>query len=123
MSKQLSNNIAELNESIQQYFQAKIGLVKLLMLKKSVKSLTFLFGFLIMILLFVLFIAFAGGAFVIWYGLTYNDYLTGMLIVSGFIFSMLLIFILLRKKILTSLFLANISNILFEEDEDQDEEN
>lgn len=119
MGDKLTKNLAGLNDSIKQYLQARIDLFKLTMLKKATNSLGFIFGLLIIILMSTLFVAFAGAAFVIWYGITFNNYLEGALIFSGFLMFVLIMFILFRKKILTSVFLYNISNILFEEDEDE----
>jgi len=117
MGDNLTNSMAELNDSVKQYLQAKIDLVKLLLLRKVSKALTFVFDLMVILLLIMLLVAFGGAAFAIWYGLTYGDYLTGVLIVTGFVILTLLVFLLGRKKLLASVFLSNISNILFEEDE------
>lgn len=118
MSSKLKNSFSELNESVKQYLQVKTDLLKLLILKKATNFLGFIFGLVLIILLSTLIVAFAGAVFVIWYGLTFNNYLTGMLIFTGFLLIVLVIFLLIMKKMLTSFFLSNISVIIFEEDDD-----
>ena len=120
MGDKLTNHMAELSDAVKQYLQAKIDLVKLLLLRKVSKALTFVFDLMIIFLLAMLLVGFGGAAFAIWYGLTYGDYLTGVMIVTGFILLLLVVFLLVRKQLLASIFLSNISNILFEEDEYQE---
>jgi len=119
MNNRLANNIAELNESVKLYLQARLDLVKLLLLKKATNSLTFLFGSLVIILLSAIIVAFAGAAFVVWYGASYNNYLEGVLLITGFFLLVLVLFIVFRKKFLTSIFLSNLSEIIFDDDEDE----
>lgn len=118
MGEKLTNNLTELSDSVKQYFHVKIDLIKLLLLRKISKSLSFVFELLIITLLLMLFAAFAATAFILWYGLTYNDYLTGVLIAAGFMLFLLVVFLMIRKKLFGSVFLSKISNIIFEEDED-----
>lgn len=120
MNTKLSHHIAELTQSLKLYYQAKIDLGKLLLLKKASKALNVIFGLLVIILLSVIIMAFAGGAFIIWYGTNYNDYLEGTIIVIGFLIMLLLGFLLFKTRILTSVFLSTFSTILFDEDEDDD---
>lgn len=78
---------------------------------------SFLFGILILILLCTILMIFAGAAFTFWYGKTFNNYMDGMLIVIGFFLFTLVLMLLFRKKILVTVFLKNISKILYEENE------
>lgn len=115
----LQNNIAELSQTAKDYFQVKVDLVKLMLLKKVSNSLSFLLLSVIIILLFALILTFAGAAFIIWYGATYQNYLHGALFVVGFLILVALVFIIFRKKILTSIIFHNISNILFDDNDDE----
>lgn len=117
MSDKLTESVAGLNEAVKQYLQAKLDLVKLLLLKKTSKYMSVLFGMLIIILLTTLIVAFAGAVFTMWYGQMYNNYIEGALIVVGSLIVLLVLFLLFRKRILTSLFLSKFSTILFEDNE------
>nr|WP_319571787.1 hypothetical protein [uncultured Draconibacterium sp.] len=117
MSDNLTESMAGLNEAVKQYVQTRIDLVKLLFLKKTSKYMSILFGMLIIILLCTLILAFAGVVFTFWYGETYGNYLEGAFIVLGSLVALLIVFLLFRKKLLTSFFLSNFSEILFEDNE------
>ena len=121
MSDKLTKNIAGLNDSVKQYVQARIDLVKLQLLKKVSQSLSFIFGLFVFILIAVLVLMFSGAAFAFWYGNTYNNYLEGVLIVVGFLVLISVLFLLLKNKILTSVFLRNFSEILFEDENNKKE--
>ncbi len=117
MSDRLTEGIAGLNEAVKDYVKTRVDLVKLLLLKKTSKYMSVLFGMLITILLSTLILAFAGVVFTFWYGQTYGDYLEGTLIVLGSLVVLLVLFLLFKKKLLTSIFLSRFSTILFEDDE------
>lgn len=121
MSKDLTKNLGELNGSVKSYVQAKIDLVKLRFLEKITRFTSYLFTFLVVLMFLMLIIGFAATAFAVWYGETYNNYVTGLLIAGGVLILLALIFILLRKPIVTTSVLKNFSEILFE-DEVEDEE-
>jgi uncharacterized membrane protein len=119
MSKDLTKNLGELNGSVKSYIQTKIDLVKLTLLSKTTRFTSYLFSFLIVLMFVTLIIVFAATAFTFWYGQTYNgDYFTGLLIAGGALILMALVFILLRKQIVTNSVLKNFSEIIFEEDEE-----
>lgn len=117
MSDRITENITGLNDSVKDYISARLDLFKLLLLKKSTQSMSFLFSMLILILLATVILFFAGAAFALWYGETFNNYLDGALMVIGFFIVVAVLLIVFRKKILTSVFLKNISEILYEENE------
>ena len=117
MSNKLTNNIAELNDSVKQYVQVKFDLFKLLLLKKTSNFVGYLLGYLVIILFSVIIITFLGAAFAIWYGQQFNNYFEGVLISTAFLFILAVLFILFRKRIFTNTLLSNFSEVLFEEDE------
>lgn len=117
MSKDLSDNMLELNEAVKNYFQTKLDLAKLTVLEKITRFSLYLISFQITILFFFLILAFLTTAFVIWYHQTYQDLLTGLLIASGFLIVTSLLFFVFRKKLITKNLLHNFSDILFDEDE------
>ncbi len=118
MGKKLTKNIAELNDSVKQYVQVKFDIFKLLLLKKSSNLVSYLLGYLVIILFSVIIIMFLGAAFAIWYGQKFNNYFEGVLIATGFLVLIAVLFIVFRKKVLTNALLNNFSEVLFEEDDE-----
>lgn len=119
MSKELTKNLGELNGSVKSYVQVKIDLVKLRFLEKTTRFTSYLFTFLVVSMFLMLVIGFAATAFAVWYGETYNNYVTGLLIAGGALIFLALIFILLRKQIVTTSVLKNFSEMLFEDDDEE----
>lgn len=117
MSKDLSDNMLELNEAVKNYIQTRLDLVKISILEKIAKFSLYLISFLIVILFIFLILACISTAFVIWYNQTYNNMLLGLLIALGFLIFTCLLFIRFGKKIIMKNLLQNISEILFDEDE------
>lgn len=115
MSKDLTKNLGELNGSVKSYVQAKIDLVKLQFLEKTTRFTSYFFTFLFVLMFIMLIIGFAATAFAVWYGQTYNNYVEGLLIAGGALIILALVFILLRKQIVTTSVLRSFSEILFEE--------
>lgn len=118
MSKDLSDNMLELNEAVKGYVQTRLDLVKITVLEKIAKFSLFIISFLIVILFLFLILACISTAFVIWYNQAYNNMLVGLLIALGFLISTCLLFIRFGKKIIMKNVLQNISEILFDEDEE-----
>ena len=116
MSKDLSNNMLELNEAVKAYIQTRLDLVKVSILEKLVKFSLYLITFLIVVLFIFLILACVTTFFVIWYEQTYHNILVGLLIALGFLISTCLLFIVFRKKLIVKNVLQNISEILFEKE-------
>lgn len=121
MSKNLSDNFSELSETTKKYIQARIELVKLSFLEKATHITAYLIDSLVLILLVVLIVLFALAAFVVWYGQTYHDYLTGLLLAIGMLVVLTVLFILFKKRIVTSAVLKGYSSILFDEEKKKEE--
>lgn len=117
MKDRISESIAGLNDSAKDYINARLDLYKLLLLKKTTQSMSFLFSLLIVILMATIILIFAGTAFTLWYGETFNNYLDGALIVIGIFLLFAALILIFRKRILHRIFLKNISEILYEENE------
>jgi hypothetical protein len=117
MKDRISESIAGLNDSAKQYINARLDLYKLLLLKKTTQSMSFLFGLLIAILIATVILIFAGAAFTLWYGKTFDNYYAGALMVIGFFLFLAVMILIFRRKILNRIFLKNISEILYEENE------
>jgi membrane glycosyltransferase len=121
MSKELTKNLGELNGSVKSYVQAKIDLVKITFLEKTTRFMSYFFTFLVVLTFSMLIIGFAATAFAVWYGETYNNYVEGLLIAGGILILFALIFIVIRKQVVTNSVLKNFSQILFEDAEEKQE--
>ncbi|MGQ8335995.1 hypothetical protein ACUNWD_05540 [Sunxiuqinia sp. A32] len=117
MSKNLSDNINDLGKVSKKYIQARIDLIKLILLEKATEITSYLINSLVLILLGALVLMFSLGAFVAWYGQVYHDYLTGILLAVGILIVVIILFVVYRKKIVTTSVLENYSSILFEGEE------
>lgn len=122
MSKGLSDSINELSEVTKKYIQTRIELVKLTVLSKTSQITAYLIGNLILTLLGALILFFLLVAFIVWYGQLYNDYLTGLLLAIIFLVLLFILFVLLKNRILTPLILRHYSTMLFEDEEEEEDE-
>lgn len=118
MSKDLSDNMLELNEAVKNYVQTRLDLVKITILEKIAKFSLYLISSLIVILFMFLILACIGTAFIIWYQQTYGNIFVGLVIALGFLILTCLLFIRFGKKIIMKNVLQNVSEILFDEDEE-----
>lgn len=122
MSKNLTRDISNLNSSAKKYFQTKVDLIKISLLEKSTKLTSFLVNLWILATLLIWTIAFFAAAFAVWYGKTFNNYSEGLVISGGFILLIMLLFILFRKRIITTSVLQNYSEIMFEDEKNKNNE-
>ncbi|MGQ7869623.1 phage holin family protein [Sunxiuqinia sp. sy24] len=120
MSKNLSDNVSELSDVTKKYVQTRIELVKLSVLSRVTQVTSYLIGTLVLITGGAMILFFVFAAFVAWYGQVYHDYLTGLLLVIGVLAVLTILFVLLKKQIVTSIVLRKYSSLLFE-DEKEDE--
>lgn len=119
MSKDLSDNMLELNAAVKNYLQTRLDLIKITMLEKIAKFSLYIISFLVIILFIFLILACISTAFVIWYDQTYDNMLIGLLIALGFLVFTCFLFILFGKKIIMKNVLQNVSEILFEENQNE----
>lgn len=116
MSKELTQNLGALNGSVKSYVQTKIDLVKLTFLEKSTRFIASYLSFQIVIMFAILIIGFVAAALAVWYGEAYNNYFEGLLLAGGLLVLLAVIFIILRKRIVTRLVLKNFSDIMYEDE-------
>ncbi|SFE91763.1 hypothetical protein [Sunxiuqinia elliptica] len=121
MSKNLSDNINELGDVTKKYVQTRIDLVKLTVLSKATQVTSYLISNLILALGGALILFFVLAAFVVWYGQTYGDYLTGLLLAIGVLVVLFVLFALFRNQLISSMVLRKYSSMLFEEEEEEEE--
>ncbi|WP_423127684.1 phage holin family protein [Gaoshiqia sp. Z1-71] len=114
MKTNLSNNFSELGNTIGEYLKLHLDLIKLSFLEKMTKISVFLISMIVLIVLGSIFFLFASAAFVIWYGNQFQDYLAGLLIVMGAIVVLAVIFLFIRRNLISSAIIRTINSILFE---------
>src|SRR5690606_9109923 len=112
MKTSLSNNFNELGNSVKEYLNIHLQLVKLSMVEKLVKISVFIISSMVLLLASTIVFCFAATAFVIWYGTTYQDYLTGLFIVMGFVVLITLLFYVFRRVFVESMVIKKFSSIL-----------
>jgi hypothetical protein len=114
----VSDSISALKDSLERYLELRLDLLKLSVLSKISKISVFLITALVVVLLGSAFLLFGAAAFVVWYGNTYGDYLMGLLMVTGFILFLGILFYLLRRPLISSIVIKSFAGILFENDDD-----
>jgi len=114
----VSESISALKDSLERYLELRLDLLKLSVLSKISKISVFLITALVVVLLGSAFLLFGAAAFVVWYGNTYGDYLMGLLMVTGFILFLGILFYLLRRPLISSIVIKSFAGILFENDDD-----
>ncbi len=120
MKTTLSNNFKELGDSVKEYFNIRLELAKLSIVEKLVKIIVLRISLLVIILATTILFLFASAAFVIWYGSNYQDYLTGLFIVMGFVVVLTLLFYVFRRILVESYFIRKLSSILLQDEDDED---
>lgn len=120
MSKDLSDNLLELNETVKGYIQTKLDLAKITVLEKATRLSLYLMTSLVVILFVFLILACIITVFVFWFHETYNNMFMGLLIAIGILVVTAITFITFGKRFITKNVLNNISEILFDEDEKED---
>ena len=94
---------------------------KLTVLSKATQVTSYLISNLILALGGALILFFVLAAFVVWYGQTYGDYLTGLLLAIGVLVVLFVLFALFRNQLISSMVLRKYSSMLFEEEEEEEE--
>jgi hypothetical protein len=118
MSKDLTKDLSELSDTVKDYLQTKIDLVKLSFLEKMTKMASFMISIQIIIwFAFIIFILFIG-AFLAWYQETYHNLLNGIYIACVIVFLIGLAIVVLSKTFVANILVRNFSKIIFEDDEE-----
>ena len=116
MSKDLIENVSELNDSVKSYIKTKVDLIKLSILEKTTRFISYIFSMLVIILFSIMVIGFLFAAFAVWYGQTSGNYYAGLLIAAGCMVIIAALFIMLRNKIITNSVIKKFAEIIYEED-------
>lgn len=116
----VTESLEALKDSLERYLELRVELIKLSVLTKVSKISVFIITALVVVLLGSAFLMFGAAAFVVWYGSVYGDYLSGLLIMTGFILVLGIVFYLLRMPMISSVVIRSFAKILFEDDDDKD---
>jgi hypothetical protein len=118
MSNDLKKDMAKINDAAQEYLKVKVELLKVSLLAKLTNITASLINIWLISTFIIWILTIAAAGFIVWYGQTYNSYLTGFLLAGGFLILVLLLFIIFRKRIITNPVLRNYSEIIFDDDKD-----
>jgi hypothetical protein len=118
----ITENFSELSSSVRKYIQAHIDLLKVRLLEKLVKIGTYFFSLVTLILILAFILISLTFAFSFWYGQVYGNLVGGFLISAGFYLLMAILVIIFRKKLFTNNIIRNLSQILFSDDENENNE-
>lgn len=112
----LKENLSDLNEVVQSYLNARLNLVKVVLLEKVAKIGIYLFtsAFLMVAGLGVLLLFFF--AFSYWYGEQYGSVATGFLLSTLFYALMALLLFVFRRPLFANNIIRTISTIFFEDE-------
>lgn len=115
-NKTLQENLSELNEVVQSYLNARVNLVKVVLLEKIAKIGIYLFtsAFLMVAGLGILLLF--SFAFSFWYGERYGSVAMGFLIATLFYTVMTFIIYAFRRQLFANNIIRNISKVFFEDE-------
>ncbi len=117
MDKELIKDLEEFGEPLKEYVQVQLEMEKLSLLEKLSRFGAYLFKVLIVVYFSILIIGFLLGALAVWFGKTFGNYFTGVLIAGAGLLVVTILLIVLRKKIAVNSALANLSEILMNDEE------
>ncbi|MBN2173635.1 MAG: phage holin family protein [Bacteroidales bacterium] len=113
----LVENLSELKEAAKKYIQANIDLVKIRLMEKLIRTGTYFFSVITVIIVIAFILMSLTLAFSFWYGKYYDDLVGGFLISAGFYILIGLALIIFRKSIFTNSIIRNLAKILFSDNE------
>jgi TRAP-type mannitol/chloroaromatic compound transport system permease small subunit len=116
MSRNLTEDISELNIAVRNYVHARLDLIKLSLLDKAAKTVTVLYVLMIILFFSILIVAIGVAAFAVWYGETYNDYVGGLLISGGALLLLAVLLIVIGKKLLSNTIIRTVSKSFFKKE-------
>ncbi len=119
MKANLTNILSRIYDSTKDYVNLRQDLFKLSILKSLTKISTALVTVFTLILAGTILLVVACATFVVWYGDKTQDFVGGLLLVTGVVFLISVFLYLFRKKIFHSLFLKLYSGIIFDDDDNE----
>lgn len=115
--KPIEENIAEIQEIVKNYVNARFDLLKLTILEKSTKASIYLFTTIAVILAITLVLMFLTFAFSFWYAKQYGNIVEGFLFSAGFYALLAVLLFIFRKPLFSNNVIRNLSRIMYSDDE------
>jgi Putative Actinobacterial Holin-X, holin superfamily III len=120
-SPKFSENIIDLIDQVKNYVKLRINLFKLNMTEKMATLTTTLLISVIFFIIFLFFTLFLSLAFIFWFREYIGAAYIGALIVAGFYILLGIVVFLLRDKLFLNRVVTQISKILLEEENENEE--
>jgi len=119
--RSLTDNLGELNEVIKRYINARINLVKIIVLDKLTKALTLIITAVLLFITISFVIILLTLAFCYWYSNKYGSMVDGLLISAGFYIFIILIIYWLRKPLISNTIIKVCAPLFFNDQEKEQE--
>jgi len=120
-SNKISDNFSEITENIKEYVRLKVDILKLTLTEKFARLASFVVIMLIFFVIFLFFSLFISLAFIFWFRDHAGPVYVGALIVAAAYLIMGGLIYLLRNILFINPLVAQLSQILLEEEPDDDE--
>lgn len=118
----LNQALSDLVSSIRRYIEIHITLLKLEVMEKSARIVSLTIAAVFLLTLLMLFLLFLSLAAAMWLGDIFGDPALGYLSVAGFYFLAGIIIFVFRRKLFVRTVIKHMSEIFFEEKEDNKDE-
>ncbi len=117
----ISDNFSELTENIRRYINLRIDLVKLVLTEKLARMATVFLLINILFIVCMFLLLFLSFGFIYWYGEMVGPMWEGALIVAGIYLLIGLIILVFRVPIIMNPLIRQISKVLMEEKDENEE--
>jgi len=117
MKENLTDSFNRLKDTTTDYARLQLKLFKLCVIQKIDEIFVLIISSFVFILIGFIFLLFISAAFVVWYGTTFGNYLTALLIIIGFIILLFIIFYVKGRKWISSVIMKKLSSIFPENEE------
>jgi len=117
MKENLTDSFNRLKDTATDYARLQLKLFKLCVIQKIDEIFVLIISSFVFILIGFIFLLFISAAFVVWYGTTFGNYLTALLIIIGFIILLFIIFYVKGRKWISSVIMKKLSSIFPENEE------
>ncbi len=117
MDKKILKELEDLNVPLKDYLNVQLEMEKLALLEKLSRFGAYLFKIFVVVYFSILIIGFFLGALAVWFGRTTGNYVAGVLIAGAGLLAVTVLLIVMRKRIALNSALANLSDILLNDDE------
>jgi len=117
MKENITDSFNRLKDTTTDYARLQLKLFKLCVIQKIDEIFVLIISSFVFILIGFIILLFISAAFVVWYGTTFGNYLTALLIIIGFIILLFIIFYVKGRKWISSVIMKKLSSIFPENEE------